>query len=446
MRRNNVANFGRGWVIIIMCLLIFYFYAGFTTDGTNLSLPAFAEAMGLSVGVTQTFHGIGGYIAVGVMIVICRPILKRLGARRTATVLMIMSAVVCMILPRISWVWLFCILDGFLIAGIAYAAFTCGGILVISFFPRYKGMVMGYTTMGLNIASACWVAIVTFLSNRMGGFKNGILPMCIVAIVVALLLLLVKDTPDEMGIYPDNVSKEIYEKDYVTDINDIENDPFWTPKKLLTNKYFWQVAVITGFFNIATGSLVSNMLARNMEVGMTQNRAIAMMTVIAFVGLFGSWLIGYFDDRFGTKRTMLGFGIFYFVAGIFNFLASFTGMWSIYISVVMIGVGIGGSANFTSSLPGTVFGRRGINNVNSTLFPVQYLFISSLYLIAGFIRIITGDDLKWVFIVGCAFALVAGLLALGIKDQFKYNVDYQKEEEAEKAEAAAKDQAEQGTA
>ena len=47
---------------------------------------------------------------------------------------------------------------------------------------------------------------------------------------------------------------------------------------------------------------MSQLVVRNQELGMSATQAISMMTVIAVVGIFGSWFIGILDDKFGTKK------------------------------------------------------------------------------------------------------------------------------------------------
>ena len=51
----------------------------------------------------------------------------------------------------------------------------------------------------------------------------------------------------------------------------------------------------------------------------------------------------------------------------------------------MIGIGIGGSANFTTSLPASVFGRQGYDKVNSVLFPIQGIITAMTFAINGFV-------------------------------------------------------------
>lgn len=84
---------------------------------------------------------------------------------------------------------------------------------------------MGYTTMGHNFASAFYVQLVAILiaptvagtTNIGENFSTGIVPIGIAAIVLGILgMIFIRNEPWERGINPDNVSDEIYQKEYDT--------------------------------------------------------------------------------------------------------------------------------------------------------------------------------------------------------------------------------------
>lgn len=89
---------------------------------------------------------------------------------------------------------------------------------------------MGYTTAGLNIASATWVLLMTKLSGAMTFEKAVIIP-CIAVVILGLIgLFFIKDTPQEAGQNPDNVSDEVYAKEYDTK-NEAEDDRWTTGQR-----------------------------------------------------------------------------------------------------------------------------------------------------------------------------------------------------------------------
>ena len=164
---------------------------------------------------------------------------------------------------------------------------------------------------------------------------------------------------------------------------------------------------------------MSQLVVRNQELGMSAAEAVSMMTVIAVVGIFGSWLIGILDDKFGTKKIMILFYIWYALAILANVTNTTAGM---YIAVVMIGISIGGSANFMTSFPSSVFGRHGFETVNSVIFPIQSIITASAFMINGISLNITGS-LRWSYLILAVIALV-NILFVGFTRDHEFNLDW----------------------
>ena len=126
------------------------------------------------------------------------------------------------------------------VGGVMSAGYISGGDLVTQWFPKKKGIVMGYTTMGHNLASVAFVPLITLLVGRLG-IGNGVIPISVCAIVLGILgLLLVRNTPQERGLNPDNVSDEVYRTEYFHGHEDPTGG--WTTGRLLRCKETWLVA------------------------------------------------------------------------------------------------------------------------------------------------------------------------------------------------------------
>lgn len=423
-KKQNTVSFGKGWGLIIFCIAAYFFYGGMNTDGLNVTVPLCAENINVDQGILFTLVSYASVLGVIIHIVLGQ-LVKKIGAVRNAALGLIVGGAAYILQANATTIPMFIIATALVYGCMMNAAFMSCGILVAHYFPKRKGLVMGYTTMGLNINSACFVAILSGLVAGLGGIRTGVLPIAIATMLLGIVcLLFVKNTPQEIGMLPDNVGEEEYKREYDVK-DDLADDGGWTTGKLLKTPMVWGVAVATGIYNIATGCLVSNMVSRNLEMGLSQELAVGMMTVVALVGIFGSWIVGVFDEKWGTKKAMIWFGVFYFLAGFLNWLASMVNsMVPFYLSVLMIGIGIGGSANFTTSLAASVFGRHGFEKVNSVLFPLQALVTALNFLVSGLIRIITNNDLKWVFLCGGIVCLInIPVLLLFIRDEYKYNRD-----------------------
>lgn len=168
-------------------------------------------------------------------------------------------------------------------------------------FPKKKGLANGYTTMGHNLGSALYVPLIAALIGSMGMAK-GMTVTGVAAIIIGILAyFVIRNTPQELGVYPDNVSKEVYETEYA----DLEEGASsrWTVAKLLKTKEMWLVAFIVGINQLVTTGVMSQMVPRNMEFGFSQTQAVSLMTVCALVGLVGSFGFGFIDQKLGVKTA-----------------------------------------------------------------------------------------------------------------------------------------------
>ena len=419
-KKNSLVDFGKaGWGVIIFCMAMFYFFVGFCTDGNNVSAPAAAAHLGVDAGTILVRNSYAGLIGV-VFYIVMSQLARKIGAKKVAAICLIIAGISFYFIGNPPSLLGYTIAYTFLIGSSMSSGYVAGGALVAKWFPKKKGLVMGYTTAGLNIASATWVLLMTKLSGVMTFEKAVIIP-CIAVVILGLIgLFFIKDTPQEAGQNPDNVSAEVYAKEYDTK-NEAEDDR-WTTGQLLRMKEVWTVGLATGILQLCSTGVMSQLVSRNIELGMDANKAVLMMTVIALVGIFGSWFIVVLDDKFGTKRTMMVFCLWYALAVFANVLGT---TWSMYLAVIMIGFSIGGSANFMSSFPASVFGRQGFEKMNSVVFPIQAIMTCVAFLINGIALKATGS-LRGAFIVVACFALI-DIFVVAITTDHKYNLDFQEE-------------------
>lgn len=252
--RKSVVDFGVGWVVIIYCLLMFFLYVGMCNDGANITAPNVAYRLGLEQGDIMNMNSLAGLVGV-VFFIIAGQVNRKIGARMTSGICCIISGIAYILACNAPSIVIYTVCMCFVYGGIMSAGYVAGGTLVASWFPKKKGVVMGYTTMGHNFASAFYVQLVAILiaptvagtTNIGENFSTGIVPIGIAAIVLGILgMIFIRNEPWERGINPDNVSDEIYQKEYDTK-DAVEGDGGWTTGKLLATKELWLAAITTGF-------------------------------------------------------------------------------------------------------------------------------------------------------------------------------------------------------
>lgn len=420
--KQSLHNFGVGWEVIIYCLLMFFFYVGMINDGTNVLAPAAAANCGVEMGTIITMNGYAGMIAV-IGFIIVGQINKKIGPRITSSLFMIIGGLAYIGCGNATSVIVYLIFMTIAATSLMSAGYVAGGTLVANWFPKKKGIVMGYTTMGHNFASAFYVAAMTGLIAALGTMNKAVYVPGIIAIIIGILgYMLIRNTPQEKGINPDNVSDKVYAEEYFTSGEESE----WTTAKLLKTKETWFAAIFTGLFQVCSVGVMQQLVTRNIrDFGMSQGGALTLMTIVALIGVFGSWLIGVIDHKIGTKKTMQFFGIWYAAALVINVMAHGQVGPMFYLSIFMIGMGIGGSANFTTSLPTSIFGRHGFDKVNSVVFPIQGFVTAWCFVVNGVVTNVIGNLSTAYIIFACGAVLVSILVSF--VDEYKYNKDRQAE-------------------
>lgn len=422
-KQSEVFGFGKGWVTIIFCLLMFWFYAGMVNDSSNIVAPAVAEKLGVPAGSVLNMGTVAAMVGV-IFFFIMGAVNRKIGPRLTSFICLLLAGAGYFGMGHADSLAAYAVSLCVCTIGAMSAGYIAGGALVAQWFPKKKGIVMGYTTMGHNLSTGFFVPLISLLVSRMGVTDAVVLPAVLVVILAVVGLLFIRNTPGERGINPDNVSDEVYRTQYFTE--ETGKDGGWTAGKLFRLKGFWMTAIASGGFQFVSTVIITQLVVRNMELGFTQMQATTIMTILAFAGILGSWIIGVLDQKLGTKKTMIFFGIWYAVA---LFIEVTEIRACVIIFLVMFALALGGSANFTTSLPAAVFGRHGFEKVNSVLFPIQALVSSFGFCVNGNVLNATGS-LRMSYVIAGVASLLVVILVLFIQEH-QYNRDYMSEEEAE---------------
>ena len=406
---NTKSNFGKGWMIIFYSMIMFWFLIGFSIDGQNIVIDVFAGANWEKLGFADqnALHAKllelamwAGFIGVIAYFVIGR-ICTKIGGRMLSSICLVLAGASYIFYGNADTIATYFIGLTLVTVFINGAAYIGGGNLVTQWFPKKKGLANGYTTMGHNLGSALYVPLIA-------------------AFIGAYFII--RNTPQELSIYPDNVSKEVYEKEYV-DLSEAKSR--WTVSSLLKTKEMWLVALIVGINQLVTTGVMSQMVPRNMEFGFSQTQAVSLMTVCAIVGLAGSFGFGFIDQKLGVKTAIKGYLVWYAAALAINVVMN--NAIGGYICVAMVGIAIGAAANFMTSLPASVFGRHNFDLVYSIYFPIMEIVLMLNYIVNSKALEWTGS-LRGAYVVFIVL-LIVNFVLISVLNTRKYNLDYKKEEE-----------------
>lgn len=422
---STKSNFGKkGWAVIIFTLLIYMFTAA-VADTLNVSVDAFSHTYGWDSNEMLAFAGIGGFVGIVVSLIFGIIIHKTNAKLTTAIGLFILAGL-----------WL--------LGGFVNSMLTYGLVLIFSFamsntanlvftqqimnnwFPKKKGLALGWATMGMCLSSAFMVPLVQGMFGF--GLAAPYILMCVVMVVMGLVTLLwFKSYPEEMGAYPDNEPVSAEESRKSLEAMASYKSPF-TIGKLLKTGQFWLICLIFGFLFMGLIGVMIQMVPRLMSVGLSTEQAILWLTIASIIGIPASYIWGAIDQKIGTKKTVIIFCALWTVSMVIAAIGVAMGSIPISIvSVVFFACELGGLGNLMPSMEIQVFGRYDFAAANKIIIPIVVGLRSCTMLIMPAILAAAGANLalgyRNLFILLTVLSLAALVLSFFLSNKTIGKVD-----------------------
>lgn len=400
----------RHWSMIGICFLLCLLANAVTSDSENVILPLLSDANGWDYyGKVLTFATIAGCTSI-VGNLILGKICEKKGAK-FMTVLSLFAAAIFVFLYGTATTYPLLVIG--LIGTICFGqsiSFLGANAIIASWFPYKKGLAMGFVTIGPPAATVMMVSALTFLINHVG-IKGGIYTICGVLIAVAVLcIIFVHNTPEEVGCTPDNLSKQEIEalergKNALISANSKEHK--MTVKELVRTRAFWFIVIIIGICSLTQTGLMAQWIVRYQGTAF-ESKAGLLMSIAAVVGIFGSMIAGYLENKLGTQKAYAVLAIWFAVALVMNFTNI---PILVYISVPMFGLTITFMQIFMPAFELSVFGRANFAQANAIIFPVVSICGQLTFLLISACKSIFGE-VRSVYIVFAILLLITAVLAL----------------------------------
>jgi len=404
-KSNKVkSNFGKkGWGVIVYCMALYFLCSCFLASATNIIPGAFAKAYGWDASQLLAYYTPAGWVGILGGIFFGQMIVKK-GAKFAVIASLIAGAVAVMLHGFVSTPGQFFII----IALICFLATGFGTIipnaLITNWFPRKKGIALGWATMGLPLGTTIFIPIMSFLIANTGIKGAFIVLGGVLALLAVIGKLFISNTPEECGCYPDNdaSSKDVLKENLEKQRNYKSS---YTVKTLLKDKNMWKISIGFGIVWMVTLGIASQLVPFMISLQCPPPKAIGYMSIAGALGVIGSYAWGWLDQKVGTRLAGVYYCIWYIVA--LALLIISKSYQSAILPVMIAGFSLGGIGNLAPSIIGTVYGRMDFPYASRVIIPIITGIRNCAFFIMSYGMIKTGT-----FSGGYVILLVLSIVAL----------------------------------
>lgn len=321
---------------------------------TNTVLPAISEVFGWDVQFLRSMAGVGTVMVVFGNFVF-GTVTKLKGPKLANFIGLMIFAIFMIVYGWTSNLTVFVI--SILVLGFCSGSFNCSSNMALhaNWWPTKKGIVLGFTTIGIVIMDLVWQPFAPNWFKAIGiGWTMTIFAI-IVALVAIIGMIFTKNTPEEAGEFPDGDAEHAEDIKAVVEAMKHYKSPF-TIRKVLATPATWGIGVGMGLMRMVNLAFVASIVPRLLACGYSYQLTVILLMVGGVAGLFGSALIGILDQKLGTKKAIYIYAVIFIISMILALFhaQSLTVVW---VSSVVIMAICGGTANLIPSAIICKFGR-----------------------------------------------------------------------------------------
>lgn len=352
-----------GWIIVVAAIL---------GIGSSFSLliasmtGIFAEPLIKEFGWTST-QIFQGSLWGGLLSVVSAPVIgaisDRIGVRKVLAVSFLLEVIILYSFSRMTGN-----INAYLVRYGLLALLCMGTTQVVfsrvlaSWFHRKLGLALGTSLAGVGLGGYFWSKIIQMLINDYGwrGAYTG-MAVIIGCITLPIVLLIVRDTPSNMGLSVDGDDSEMARAHFSA--KEKQGIPL---SEAARGRQYWLMILVFLLTGLGLQGVSLNMVPLMKSLGMNADLAADTQAKMFLFVVFGRLTSGILLDRmFGPRIAQ-----FFLVApiiGITALLLGASGGWAM-ASAWCVGLSLGGEADVFAYLVKRYFGLKHYSRIYGTMF------------------------------------------------------------------------------
>ena len=302
MRSVSKQRIFYGWFVFAACFLMVFTALGFCSSPKSLFLAAITEDLGIPRSLFSINDSIR-YITTAISNVFFGFLVAKFGSRRLIFSGFLALIASCLVYSFSNSIVMFCIGGCLLGLGLSWTTTTMVGMLVERWFASNKGSIMGIILAANGLGGAISIQIINRLIYSDGGWRLAYRTAAVILVVVGVLVVLVvRNRPEEMGLKPMAPSAKSKQKKKSSTTAEWEGIPFRQAVRMPCFYVALVCVYLTGMILQSTGGVSS---AHMKDCGIDPSAIAAILSIHSLILMASKIGTGFCFDKLGLRPTLI---------------------------------------------------------------------------------------------------------------------------------------------
>ena len=386
-------RFFYGWVIVGVMAAV----GGLSMALGTLNFGLFIKPMGDELGIGRATFGwsqSARQIASAITALQVGSLLDRYGARVLLTISALITGLAVAALAFVDAGWQIIVLFALMgVVGMSGPGALISTVPVTKWFVRKRGKALAVMSLGNPIGGLIFIPLTQIFIDDFG-WRLAWIYLAIIgtSLILPLAIVLVRREPEDMGLLPDGgpprPSARQAEAGQPATVS--RRDEYsWTRAQAMRSPAFWRLVLVFSFVHMATNSVGVHRIPSFMDRGFDP-------TLISYATALDAAAVGVTTVGLGMMVSRVParyLGAAGFVALAISSALTIVAADHVvmFISMIVFGLGIGGTMLMQNYLWAEYFGRGHLGSIRGAVMPIMLLLGGTGPPLAGYVLDTTGS-------------------------------------------------------
>lgn len=350
-----------GWTILGVAIVAVFISSPGQTYVISVFIDPIQRDTGWSRTLVSGLYTAGSLTAAAGMFVVGR-LMDRFGSRATLTMVSLLFGAAALWMSQVSQPF-------HLYVGFVFLRLLGQGSLTVVptamvalWFVRLRGRALSLTSLGAVAGQAAFPPLVYLLIAHMGWRTAWVvLAVVIWVVLVPPAFLLVRRTPESMGLLPDGDARPAGARADGPDPA-WPGDDDWTLEDALRTRPFWLLMLAGSSQSLISTALTFHHVSFMTSLGLDPAMAATVFMMVAVCSLAGTFVVGVLSDRFAPRYLVAAGQVILMSAMLWSFTVS--APWQALVYGGLLGAASGFSLALTI-VWANYFGRLNLGAIRS---------------------------------------------------------------------------------